>query len=208
VVHKASALCSATEGIGDHRPGLDLDLVYVAPPVLAALNPELDDGMTGLVKVPGCVFPRRRITAANVAADKAQAQVHPPTTGLQTDLASLGVGSRNPNLINVLAFRHLVISSCEFFPYSRLYLYHILIFTICQIKIKLRKYGRARIPFKLMDVTQAAHIILKGVVRNRPFIVFPFYARLLWWLYRIHPALLHPLSRKTVEDFRAVRTEA
>lgn len=66
----------------------------------------------------------------------------------------------------------------------------------------------AQIPFKRMDVTQAAQTILKGVVRNRPFVVFPCYGRLLWWLYRIHPALLLPLRRKTVEDFRAVRTEA
>jgi len=65
----------------------------------------------------------------------------------------------------------------------------------------------AAIPFKPMDTAKAAQIILRGVARNHRFIVFPFYARLLWWLYRLHPALLAPLDRQTVTEFRAIRRD-
>ena len=65
----------------------------------------------------------------------------------------------------------------------------------------------ANIPFKMMDVKKAAQLILRGVIRNKAIITFPFYAGLLWWLYRLHPAILTPLSSKTVKDFRALRAE-
>ncbi len=65
----------------------------------------------------------------------------------------------------------------------------------------------SQIPFKLMDARSAARKILRGVERNRAIIVFPFYARLLWWLARINPSLLSPLSRKTVNDFRRTRSD-
>ena len=63
------------------------------------------------------------------------------------------------------------------------------------------------IPFKLMDAQSAARKILRGVERNRSIIVFPSYARLFWWLARLNPALLNPLSRKTVNDFRRTRSD-
>lgn len=63
----------------------------------------------------------------------------------------------------------------------------------------------SQIPFKLMNAREAARKILRGVERNRAIIVFPFYARFLWWLARINPSLLSPLSRKTVNDFRRTR---
>jgi NAD(P)-dependent dehydrogenase (short-subunit alcohol dehydrogenase family) len=70
-----------------------------------------------------------------------------------------------------------------------------------------RQQMLAVLPFKLMDVTRAAHAILRGVARNRAIIVFPFHARLLWWLYRLSPTLLSPLARRTVHAFRASRTD-
>jgi NAD(P)-dependent dehydrogenase (short-subunit alcohol dehydrogenase family) len=63
----------------------------------------------------------------------------------------------------------------------------------------------SNIPFKLMDVTKAAHAILRGVERNKAIITFPAHARLLWWLYRLHPSLLDPLGSRTVEELRAAR---
>lgn len=53
----------------------------------------------------------------------------------------------------------------------------------------------------------AARTILRGVERNSPIIVFPFYARLIWWLYRLHPGFFDLLSRKMIRDFRKIRTE-
>jgi NAD(P)-dependent dehydrogenase (short-subunit alcohol dehydrogenase family) len=57
-------------------------------------------------------------------------------------------------------------------------------------------------PFKFMDVGDAARAVLRGVERNRAVIVFPFYAKLLWWLTRIHPAIAVAINRKTAQDFR------
>jgi NAD(P)-dependent dehydrogenase (short-subunit alcohol dehydrogenase family) len=65
----------------------------------------------------------------------------------------------------------------------------------------------ARIPFKGMEATQAARVVLRGVVRNRAIIAFPFHTRFAWWLYRLCPALLSFLGRKAVGDFRALRGE-
>lgn len=60
---------------------------------------------------------------------------------------------------------------------------------------------------KTITPADAARIILRGVERNRPLIVFPFYAKLIWWLYRLYPGLFDLLSRKIIRDFRKIRTE-
>jgi len=62
-----------------------------------------------------------------------------------------------------------------------------------------------KVPFPLMSAERAAARILRGVERNEAVIVFPFYARLLWWLGRINGALMAPLHRRVIADFRAVR---
>jgi len=56
---------------------------------------------------------------------------------------------------------------------------------------------------KLIGVERAAQLILRGVARNRAIIVFPFSARVLWWLYRFSPAILFPLGRKLARVQRA-----
>jgi NAD(P)-dependent dehydrogenase (short-subunit alcohol dehydrogenase family) len=66
----------------------------------------------------------------------------------------------------------------------------------------------AQIPFRLMDAARAVRIILRGVSRNQAVITMPFYARIFWWLYRLHPALLSYWSRKIPKDFRALRKAA
>lgn len=63
------------------------------------------------------------------------------------------------------------------------------------------------IPFKLMEANDAARVILKGVVRNQKIIIFPFYARLFWYLYRIHPLLASPLVGGLIKSFRKLKSE-
>lgn len=58
------------------------------------------------------------------------------------------------------------------------------------------------IPFKFVDVDVAAHKVLRGVERNQPMIVFPFYAKLLWWLTRLNPEIPVNVNRKTAGAFR------
>ena len=64
----------------------------------------------------------------------------------------------------------------------------------------------AKLPPRMMPPQQAAQIILKGISKNRAVIVFPFVARIFWWLYRLHPVLLAPIHRKMLADFRRLRT--
>lgn len=61
------------------------------------------------------------------------------------------------------------------------------------------------VQFKMMDAEEAARRTLRGVERNQARIVFPFYARLLWWLYRLSPELLAPAGRKMIRDFEKLR---
>jgi NAD(P)-dependent dehydrogenase (short-subunit alcohol dehydrogenase family) len=70
-----------------------------------------------------------------------------------------------------------------------------------------REDALALIPLKMIKATRAAKAILLGVARNKAIIVFPLHARLMWWLYRIHPSILTPLNRKAVRDFRKIRSE-
>ena len=58
------------------------------------------------------------------------------------------------------------------------------------------------IKFPIMPVKDAARAILRGVERNQARIVFPASARVLWRLSRIHPALLAPLWRRSLETLR------
>ncbi len=61
------------------------------------------------------------------------------------------------------------------------------------------------IPVKMIAPAAAARTILDGVAKNRAVIVFPFYARLLWWIERFVPRLTQRLHRKTAADFRRRR---
>jgi NAD(P)-dependent dehydrogenase (short-subunit alcohol dehydrogenase family) len=63
----------------------------------------------------------------------------------------------------------------------------------------------ARLPVRLVAPNEAARRILRGLERNQRIIVFPFYARLAWWLCRLHPSLLDKLHRRTLAQLRAVR---
>jgi NAD(P)-dependent dehydrogenase (short-subunit alcohol dehydrogenase family) len=62
------------------------------------------------------------------------------------------------------------------------------------------------IPVRFILPDAAARAILDGVAKNRAVIVFPFYARLMWWITRFAPGLMDRLHRKTVRDFRRRRT--
>lgn len=63
----------------------------------------------------------------------------------------------------------------------------------------------AKLPVKLLPAADAARAILRGVARNQAIIVFPFYARLLWWLTRMHPNALGRFRRRTLAGLRAMR---
>ena len=59
-----------------------------------------------------------------------------------------------------------------------------------------------RIPFRLMDVDTAVARILDAVLARRAIAVFPFYARVLWWIHRLSPRLMAGLLRLMMRDQR------
>ncbi len=60
-------------------------------------------------------------------------------------------------------------------------------------------------PRHLITPDRAAGIILKGVARNKPKIVFPLHARILWRLNRFAPFILDIINRKMVKEFRSLK---
>ena len=66
----------------------------------------------------------------------------------------------------------------------------------------------AKLPVKLVSAAEAARAILRGVERNEAIIVFPFYARLAWWLMRINPGILARFHRRVLTNLRAMRDAA
>jgi NAD(P)-dependent dehydrogenase (short-subunit alcohol dehydrogenase family) len=64
-----------------------------------------------------------------------------------------------------------------------------------------------QIPFKKVPTPVAATKILEGVARNKAIIVFPGYARLIWWLYRLNPHTSAFLGRQMIRDFRKLRQD-
>ncbi len=63
----------------------------------------------------------------------------------------------------------------------------------------------AKLPVRLVPAADAARAILRGVERNEAIVVFPFYARLLWWLTRINPSALAGFHRKMLANLRVTR---
>lgn len=69
-----------------------------------------------------------------------------------------------------------------------------------------KETAMAFIPVRFVPAERAARIILDGVARNRPLIIFPFYARLLWWTTRYFPGLAAWINLQTVRSFRKRQT--
>lgn len=51
--------------------------------------------------------------------------------------------------------------------------------------------GRSMAAFPIVPVEGLVERVLGGVARNEALIVYPFYARVLWWLQRLVPWMLH-----------------
>lgn len=64
-----------------------------------------------------------------------------------------------------------------------------------------------KLPVRLVSAPDAARKILRGVERNQAIIVFPFYARLAWWLVRIHPGMLTRFQSRMLANLRAARIQ-
>jgi len=52
-----------------------------------------------------------------------------------------------------------------------------------------------RIPFRLIDVDTAVARTVAAIAARKPIAVFPFYARVLWWIERLSPRLMDAALR-------------
>ena len=60
-----------------------------------------------------------------------------------------------------------------------------------------------------MDTNLAARKMLKGVSRNKGVIIVPSRARILWWLFRLHPGLFdRTVAAGMVDWFRKSRNRS
>jgi short-subunit dehydrogenase len=64
---------------------------------------------------------------------------------------------------------------------------------------------RSLVPFPLMPTNKAADAIIKAVMKKKSLVIFPGYARLLWFLARIFPRIVQPFHKQTVTAFRAIQ---
>jgi len=60
-------------------------------------------------------------------------------------------------------------------------------------------------PRRLISPDRAAEIILDGVARKKAMIVFPFHAKVLWWVSRFAPFVMNFINRKMVRKYRSLR---
>jgi len=60
----------------------------------------------------------------------------------------------------------------------------------------------------MLTPAQAAKAILRGTLRNKDIIIFPFSASVAWRLNRLWPGFFTPLLRRTLKGFRALRLKA
>ena len=59
-----------------------------------------------------------------------------------------------------------------------------------------------RIPFRFIDVETAVRRTLAAVAARKPIAVFPFYARVLWWMERLSPRLMDLVLRTMLNQQR------
>ena len=80
---------------------LEHDLIDITPaPIFTGLE-GLDNGMAARMEMFGSVLVFRRVTAANMPANKAFAQVYPRVTNFQAILAAISTGRDIPDLIEM-----------------------------------------------------------------------------------------------------------
>ena len=73
------------------------------------------------------------------------------------------------------------------------------------VNVDRQKSMHIRMAHHFVAPERAAKIILHGVERNKSMIIFPCYARLVWWVYRFMPVLFRLFFQKMVRDFRKTR---
>ncbi|MDB4387247.1 SDR family oxidoreductase [Akkermansiaceae bacterium] len=61
-------------------------------------------------------------------------------------------------------------------------------------------------PLKAITPDQAAEFILKGLLKKKRLIIFPFTTKVLWWLAHWFPPAMVPFQKKLLAPFRAPKS--
>jgi len=64
---------------------------------------------------------------------------------------------------------------------------------------------KSRLPSRIITAEAAANIILRRVAKNKGLILFPFHARIIWWIKKIAPWVLDRVNLTMVREFRTIR---
>jgi NAD(P)-dependent dehydrogenase (short-subunit alcohol dehydrogenase family) len=64
-----------------------------------------------------------------------------------------------------------------------------------------------QVPFDAISLPVAVKKIIRGMIANKPLIIFPAYVRWLWWADRYLPFILKPFYRYSINKFRKLRDE-
>jgi NAD(P)-dependent dehydrogenase (short-subunit alcohol dehydrogenase family) len=65
---------------------------------------------------------------------------------------------------------------------------------------------RELLPFKPLSTERAVEYIMRGIVKNEDLVLFPAYARVLWWLARLAPKSSVLIGQFTLMQLRGART--
>ena len=145
------------------------------------------------------------VIAGSVAAYSVMAE---QGSGYIVNMASMATSLHNP------MFAPYVTSKCGVVGFSRVLAteaeaHGVHVSVVCPGNIKTDFLGSGE-PSRLtpaISAPDAARRILKGVRHRRRIIVFPFYARVAWWLDRLNPNLLNPLRREILRRERQRREQ-
>ena len=86
----------------------ELHLIYITPAPIFARLERFDDRVIRFVEVFCRVLVLRGVAATHVTTRHTEPQMNPRITHLQTFLASAGVRFDVLNLVDVLAYRHIL----------------------------------------------------------------------------------------------------
>ncbi len=65
-----------------------------------------------------------------------------------------------------------------------------------------RKDFKNQVPFKPMNVTRSAQLIIREMLKNKAEVVFPFHAKALKYFYKLLPGTFESFGKKDVVKFR------
>jgi len=146
------------------------------------------------------------VIAGSIAAYSVMAE---QGSGYIVNMGSMATSLHNP------MFAPYVASKCGVVGFTRVLameaeVHGVQVTAVCpgNIRTAILKHAEPSRFTPAIPVEEAARRILEGVARGRRMIVFPFYARVAWWLDRLSPKLLNPLRREILRRVRERRADS